>query len=395
MGIRINGSSGGYVELGVPANPSNRNVTLPDFDGEAVVTRGTSGATCVAFGTTADRSNVTPMGGDIRFNTDTGEMEFWAPNLSVPAWTPIHQRGLDPLNIEYLVVGGGASGAGYEPNQSPTYWTGSNGSNSQFDTVIAGGGGYGGHPNSGTGGPGIATNGSGGGGGYAAAGAAGDGTGGTGGTGSGHPNYHGGGGGGAGGNGANGGTGSSTAGDGGIGITTTIITAAQATANSVGEVDSGNVYFAGGGGGGQYTHHSTTSSNGGLGGGADSTGGMTTGGYGSSGTGNATDNTGGGGAGYPNASIGGGGGGAGGVVSGTLSNVSTGSAKPIVVGAGGPPQSGLNVGGGGSGVIILKYPSVYNASFTAGVTQTTITDGANKISFIKGTTNSSQTVTFS
>ena len=57
---------------------------------------------------------------------------------------------------------------------------------------------------------------------------------------------NGGGGGGAG--GGNGGS-STSAAFGGDGETTTIITTTMATANSVGEVDSGNIYFGGGGGG--------------------------------------------------------------------------------------------------------------------------------------------------
>ena len=112
------------------------------------------------------------------------------------------------------------------------------------------------------------------------------------------------------------------------------------------------------------------------------------------GTGNGTANTGGGGAGYVNPSLGGGGGGAGGVLGGTLTSQAVNTAFSVVVGAGGAPVH-LSACGGGSGVVILKYPSLYTATFTSGVTQTTITDGTNKISMVKATTNSSQTVTFS
>ena len=394
MGIRINGSSGGYVEIGVPANPSNRNVTLPDTDGEALVGT-TNGAVEIPSGTTLQRP--TGAAGQIRFNTDTGVVEYWAPELTVPAWTPIRDRGIDPLNVEYLVVGGGGGGSGYSQAAS-AYYQGNDGSDSVFDTITAGGGGAGGHGNAGTGNPGRPTNGSGGGtagGPTVRAGGAGDGTGNAGGEGVNSPSYAAGSGGGAGAAGTNAGTGSAQgSSDGGIGVTTTIITAAQATANSVGEVDSGNVYFAGGGASGPYTYHSGTGASGGLGGGGDSeTASYAS--YGATNSGHGTPNTGGGAAGYTNSTYGSAGGGAGGVVTGTINEFPTGQAKSIVVGAGGAPHPTDNTGGGGSGVIILKYNSRYTATFTAGVTQTTITDGSNKISFIKATTNTSQTVTFS
>ena len=78
-----------------------------------------------------------------------------------------------------------------------------------------------------------------------------------------------GGGGGAGAAGAQGGA--SVSGAGGIGATTTILSTSNATAQSVGEVDSGNLYFAGGGGG-SLTYagmtQTSTAGAGGLGGGA-------------------------------------------------------------------------------------------------------------------------------
>jgi hypothetical protein len=52
-------------------------------------------------------------------------------------------------------------------------------------------------------------------------------------------------------------------------------------------------------------------------------------------------------------------------------------------GGGGGAASGSNTGGnGGSGVVILKYPSNYTATFSGGVTQTTTTSGNHKISTI-------------
>lgn len=95
-----------------------------------------------------------------------------------------------------------------------------------------------------------------------------------------------GGGGGAGADGAQGG--SSVSGAGGIGATTTILSTSNATAQSVGEVDSGNLYFAGGGGGAlTYAGLTQTSTPGagGLGGGATngSNGAANTGGGGAGG----------------------------------------------------------------------------------------------------------------
>ena len=61
-------------------------------------------------------------------------------------------------------------------------------------------------------------------------------------------------------------------------------------------------------------------------------------------------------------------------------------------GASGPEQG---VGGaGGSGVVILRYPSVYNATYTGGVTKTSSTVGDDTVDIITATSNSSQTVTF-
>ena len=65
---------------------------------------------------------------------------------------------------------------------------------------------------------------------------------------------------------------STTSGAGGIGATTTILSTSNATSESVGEVDSGNLYFAGGGGGAAaYAGLTNTAAlgAGGLGGGAD------------------------------------------------------------------------------------------------------------------------------
>ena len=51
-------------------------------------------------------------------------------------------------------------------------------------------------------------------------------------------------------------------------------------------------------------------------------------------------------------------------------------------------------GNGGAGVVIMKYPADYVATFSAGVTQTTTTDAGFKISVITATSTTSETVTF-
>ena len=220
------------------------------------------------------------------------------------------------------VGGGGAGGNGSGGNNANA--KGANGGLSSiagtgFSTIEALGGGYG-HSHSHNGGSG----GSGGGSGT-------NGIGGTGQTGQGNDGgtagtylspYCGSGGGGAGAPGAGGGN---TTGNGGIGATTTIISASNAAAAQVGEISSGNVYFAGGGGGGTYNG---TAGTGGLGGASDGFSGV--GSTSQAGTPlDASDNT------------GGGGGGAG--------NYSTSS----------------NGGTGGSGVCILKFPlAAYSGTVT-------------------------------
>ena len=381
MTLRLNGSTSGYTEItGAPVGGnSTAGIVLPS-------------------GSTSDRPT-TASAGQIRFNTTTGKFEYWSSTSDTPQWLSIQDSPINVVSVDYYIVGGGGGGGGYNPYSTPAagYFEGTDGGDSRFNTAIAGGGGGGASGSAGGGRAGRATNGSGGAAGAHAtdSGGAGNGTGNAGGSGNWTPNYHGGGGGGAGGAGGNA---SGTAGAGGIGATRTFITTAQATANSVGEVDSGNVYFAGGGSGGPFTGTSTTVISGGLGGGGDTV--TTLNGEGASNSGNATANTGGGGGGYANSSAGGGGGGAGGILTGTTS-VSSGTAIPVYVGIGGPPQeptgtgaNGHNVSGGGSGVVILKYPATKSATFSSGVTANTITDGNNKITFVTATTDQTQTVTF-
>ena len=155
-----------------------------------------------------------------------------------------------------------------------------------------------------------------------------------------------GGGGGAGGAGVDQ-TGNTTGGtNGGVGLAVNILSAANATTASVGEVSGSDVYFAGGGGGGSYL--SIAVGSGGLGGGAD---GENTGvGF------NATGNTGGGGG-----------------------------------GGGGSNADSTRVGGnGGSGVVILRYPSDYTITETTSptvLTFNTYTEGSDKVTVFKSGEN--------
>ena len=139
------------------------------------------------------------------------------------------------------------------------------------------------------------------------------------------------GGGGKGGAGAVGGT--VNGGNGGVGGISTIISSSNATTHSVGEVDSGNVYFAGGGAGG--CRNDGSAGTGGLGGGGD-------GGDGANGN-NGSANT------------GGGGGGSGDIF--------------------GQSHSGQG-GNGGSGVIILSVPTSSYSGTTTG-SPTVFTEGSN------------------
>ena len=66
-------------------------------------------------------------------------------------------------------------------------------------------------------------------------------------------------------------------------------------------------------------------------------------------------------------------------------------------GGGGGSTSGVansSGGAGGSGVVIIKIPDSRTATFTAGVTQTSVTSGGFKVYTITATSNTSQTVTF-
>ena len=151
-------------------------------------------------------------------------------------------------------------------------------------------------------------------------------------------------GGGGGGAGAAGTAGSGySAGNGGVGAISTIVSSTIATSQTVGEVNSSNVYFAGGGGGGPYYNGSPGT--GGLGGGGDGSASGTS----SSQTGAA--NTGGGGAGRNH-------------------HTSYGSAA--------------NGAAGGSGVVILRIPTASYSGTTVNLGHS-YTDGTETVLIFKQT----------
>jgi len=351
-----------------------------------------------SYDTTA-RDALTSVAGDMIYNTTTSKAEYYTGS----AW--VETGGADLVQVEYLLVGGGGGGGSGRNNANngnggggggagglitnvsgsnsgggnaanPAYYVvpstnyvitigaggargpgsytvspsaekgGVPGNRSQFGTLRVRGGGGGGGRNGNSAGFDSMTAGKSGG--SAASGGSADSEQGYAG-GTSYSNYKYGGGGGAGGvgvaynvNGKNG----------GIGATTTIITAAEATTASVGEVDSGNVYFAGGGGSSKSfvtADGSTINGVGGLGGGGNSVN------Y--SGAGSGTVNTGGAAAGGRDRADG----------------------------------DGWEGGDGGSGVVILRYPNTYTMSQT-GLTLSTITQGDNKVSIITAGTG---TISFS
>jgi hypothetical protein len=78
-------------------------------------------------GNTANRP-ASPDAGEIRFNTDTGEMEFWSTTSSPAQWRKVRQGQLPALSVRYLVAAGGGAGGG-----------------TVYGWVSAGGGGAGGY----------------------------------------------------------------------------------------------------------------------------------------------------------------------------------------------------------------------------------------------------------
>lgn len=368
----------------------------------------------VSAGNTASRP-ATGQAGEIRFNTDTGQLEYWSPTDFTPHWRTVGDAPQPDPIADYLVVaGGGGGGGGYRGGGGGAGGfrtsVGTSGANSSAETgliistgtayaVTVGAGGSGGNGGGGTSDAHIGSNGSdsvfasitsiggggggtyyygpryngknggsggGAGGGHSETDASGEGTANQGNKGGESPNNSiaaGGGGGGAGGAGQDTGTAEGTS-NGGVGLATTIITTSIASTYSVGEVSSGSVYFAGGGAGGGYSGASADTVNlGGTGGGGDTThtgSGATA--LGSAAIGGA--NTGGGGAGNPGATSG---------------------------------------AAGGSGVIILRTPTSITATFTSGVTANGATGSsiaadtsiAGYKTYVITSAASGQTVTFS
>ena len=119
-----------------------------------------------------------------------------------------------------------------------------------------------------------------------------------------------------------------------------MITTTEAGTLSIGQVDSGNVYFAGGGGGG-VSGGNNVAGTGGLGGGT---------------AGNTASNS-----------------------------------SPANTGGGSGGWGGTSNGNGGSGVVLLKYPNSATITVPSGLTAQTITSGSDKITAFKSGTG---TITF-
>lgn len=311
-----------------------------------------------------------PVNGNVRFNSESGEPEWYSGELET--WFKFREQPSLAFDLQYLVIAGGGGAGGCETNYSGGNWWGGGGGAGGYRSSINGessGGGstaesyFSADLNSeytvsvGAGGPG----------GPAAANVGNNGTpgstssfdsisstgGGYGGGGSGVlPAGNGGTGGSGGGGGSAYQPAGGSAGSGGLGTT------AQGYAGIEG-VDSVSPYSSGGGGGAGSSPASTGRYRGdGLA--STVTGSSVTraiGGYG--GTSNAANTNG------PNNSGNG----------GDTASVNNGSGKS-----------------GGSGVVILKYPSAYTLNVGAGLTSTTFTIGDYKVTQF---TAGSDTVTFS
>jgi hypothetical protein len=139
-------------------------------------------------------------------------------------------------------------------------------------------------------------------------------------------------------------------------------------------------------------HSSTSTAQAGGGGGAAEEGGDGPNGHGGDGVESSIDGVAtyraGGGAGSGSAQTDGNGGAGGGGDFDTDGDINTGG------GGGGDNDSGTPGGNGGSGVVILKYPDAYTATFSGGVTSSTTTAGGFKVSTITATSTTSETVSF-
>jgi hypothetical protein len=354
------GNSGKFLTTNGTAASWATIVTSPTPAAVSDQTNTSTGALGLPVGTTAQRP-ANPVNGYMRYNTTTGFGEVY--NAAASQWLSFGT--LPGLSVEYLVVAGGGGGGcnhgggggagGYlsattSVSTSAPYTVtvgaagsagvsggggsggagkGGNGSNSVFNNISCTGGGGGGARNDNNNGSDPGQNGGSGGGG--------------GGADTGYP--------------LNRVPGNGTAGQG----------------NNGGVAY--NEYGGGGGGAGAV--------------GGSNSGGAAAGGIGISNSisGSAVYYAGGGGAGASGGAGGLGGGGTG-ASSGVAS--STGRTNTGGGGGGGGPNNG-NGAAGGSGIVVLKYLSTFTASFTGGLTTSTVTSGSYKISTVTAGTG---TVTF-
>jgi hypothetical protein len=87
------------------------------------------------------------------------------------------------------------------------------------------------------------------------------------------------------------------------------------------------------------------------------------------------------------------GGGAGGVGSGSTGGPGISGTANTGGGGGGAGVSNGTAGSGGSGVVIFKVPASASVTFSAGVSSTSIPDGANTVYIVTATSTTSETVT--
>ena len=57
-------------------------------------------------------SGGTGVTGEMRYNTTTGQIEFWSPTSTTPAWRPVKDGPLIVVNTHFLVIAGGGGGGG-------------------------------------------------------------------------------------------------------------------------------------------------------------------------------------------------------------------------------------------------------------------------------------------
>ena len=66
----------------------------------------------IPSGNTANRP-ASPAAGELRFNTDTGKVEYWSSTSDTPQWRDIKDGPVNIISTRYLVIGGGGGGGGY------------------------------------------------------------------------------------------------------------------------------------------------------------------------------------------------------------------------------------------------------------------------------------------